>query len=187
MSTRLPLTDIRRIKARDNKLWRRDKKRARLYGLTRIACPCTQHNGVGRAFGLDEVLRHLVRYGRSPECRTSRYPEEPDSSDDEWEAAAAANIASASTSQGQQDRDSGVQVRQMVSDMLQQVQEFAETEERINDIAMNAMETVDNITGINVNQDQGEAGQSIPPEEPSTTPRSDQVPQEQEFDNEPAN
>ncbi|KAG0560323.1 hypothetical protein KC19_10G171900 [Ceratodon purpureus] len=170
MATRLPLTDVRRIRARDNKLWIRDQNRAKHYGISRIPCPCTQHRGVGSPFLLKNIFRHLIRYGRSPDCRTYRRgPEDPDSSDDEWEADFEAKIAEstrrdaaakiAAATHREVNRDSGVEVRRMVQHIHQQVEQSTETEERLNDIPISAMETVDNITGINTKQMDSGAGQ----------------------------
>ena len=147
MSERLPLTDNIRIKNRDNKLWDRDKKRARLYGFRKLSCPCSLHNGTGIAIRIEEIGKHLLRYGRAADCRTWRGPEDPDSSDEEWEADFTARNKAAA--RREQPRDSGVAVRDMVREIYQQVQEFAETEERVNEITMTALEDVDNITGIN--------------------------------------
>ncbi|KAG0573269.1 hypothetical protein KC19_VG163600 [Ceratodon purpureus] len=86
MSVRYPLTDVRRIRARDDKLWIRNQQRASVYKLSRIPCPCKEQKGTGLPFRIEEVERHLQRHGRAPECRTSKVPMPPDSSDDEWEA-----------------------------------------------------------------------------------------------------
>ena len=147
MSDRFPLTDSRRIRARDNKLWLRDKARASNYSFSRIQCPCNQHKGPGLPFGIEEVERHLLRYGRSPECRTWRGPEEPDSSDDEWEEQYSASI---SASAGRPDvRDSGLHMRQMMKHIYQQVDQFIESKEQIDNVTMSALQTADNITGMN--------------------------------------
>ena len=147
MSTRLPLTDPTRLMTRDSKLWRRDKERARLYGFKRLPCPCTEHNGIGSSFSLEEIERHLIRFGRSPECRVWRGPQDPDSSDDEWEADAASKLSAAIAREER--RDSGLEMRRMVQHMYQQVQAFAESEERMNNITMSALNDSDDITGIN--------------------------------------
>ena len=56
-----------------------------------------------------------------------------------------------------QPRDSGLQVRLMIQDMMQQVDLVMSREEELNNIAMDALETVDNI--ISINQDPPEFGQ----------------------------
>ena len=147
MSVKLPITDSGRIRKRDNKLWLRDKRRAELYDFNRIPCPCALHRGKGRTFLIAEVERHLLRHGRSPECRIWRGPSTPDSSDEEWELHD--SLPSVEHSHRIQERDSGLEMRQMMQDMYQQVRAFEETEERLDNITMEAMETVDNITGIN--------------------------------------
>ena len=105
MSHRLPTSDIRRIRNRDNKLWLRDQRRAENYRFNRIPCPCTLHRGKGRPYVLAEVERHLLRNGRSLECRTWRGPSTPDSSDEEWGAESSARLLN--RPQQIQERDSG--------------------------------------------------------------------------------
>lgn len=147
MSIRFPLSDIRRIWLQDNKLWTRELEKAEKYSLKRIPCPCSLHRGKGHPYSLEEVERHLLRHGRAPECRVWHGPTEPDSSDDEWESDFTHKMMSnASNEQG---FDSGLQMRGLLSDMFQQIQDFTEQEEQLNDIAMQAMETVDEITRIN--------------------------------------
>ena len=147
MSQKLLISDHRRVRERDNKLWLRDKQRALQYGFPRIPCPCLHHRGTGRPISITEVERHLIRFGRSPDCRTWRGPQEPDSSDDEWEQDYTAKIAQASTII--RERDNGLEMRNMLQEMYQQVEEAAAIEETINRIAMTAMQTSDDITGIN--------------------------------------
>ena len=141
------MSDARRITARDNKLWLRDKNRASLYGFHKLPCPCTQHKGTGLSFRIEEVEKHLLRYGRAPNCRTWRGPEDPDSSDEEWKADFSTKIAASTRRRDKQ--DNGIEVRQMLQHMYQEVQHVAERENEINDITLSALETVDNITGIN--------------------------------------
>ena len=85
MEEKLPITDPRRIKARDDKLWVREKRRAATYNFPRIQCPCTLRKGTRHCFKWNEVERHLYLYGRHQDYRTWRGPEDPDSSDEEWE------------------------------------------------------------------------------------------------------
>ena len=157
MSQKLPLSDPRRIKARDDKLWLRDKRRAALYKFRKIQCPCTEHQGMGLPFGIDVIERHLLRFGRSPECRTSRGPDEPDSSDDEWETDYSRRMSS--TSAVSPDRDNGLQMRQMMQHLYQQdVDAFADTEERLNEITMTALQRSDDIIGTNREEDEQVSG-----------------------------
>ena len=134
-------------------------------------------------FGIDVVKRHLVRYGRSSEYRTSRGPQEPDSSDDEWEADAAAKVAAALRSD--EKRDSGIQVRGMLQDMYQQVQEIEEAEEKINDITMSALEDSDNITGVNtypVQFETGEGSRRNESDDVSDLPQTEHPPEDMPFE-----
>ena len=147
MSSRLPLSDPRRIKARDDKLWIREKKRARLYNFNRIQCPCTLHRGTGLPFRVEEVERHLYKHGRYADCRTWRGPDDPDSSDEEWEADFTNKILPPSSNTEQRDND--VQVRSMMQDIYQEVDAFITTEDTLNNITAAALETVDGITGLN--------------------------------------
>lgn len=125
MSPRHSLQDGRRIKARDDKLWIREKRRAELYNFTKIQYPCSVHKGTGSAFKLDEIERHLLRHGRSSECRTWRGPDDPDSSDDEWEQDFTNQIQA--TTSHTQPRDNGVQVRTILQHMYQEVDASIET------------------------------------------------------------
>ena len=147
MIHRLLLSDPLRVKSRDDKLWVRDQRRAKLYGLRRLPCPCAIHRGVGVPYKLEEIEKHLFRHGRSPDCRTWRGPDDPNSSDEEWE-----NDFSAKNKEAIQrgrERDSGLQMRQMMHDMYQQVEAFAQTEEQLNEETMNALEASDRILGVN--------------------------------------
>ena len=151
MSQRLPITDPRRIRARDNKLWVRDKRRASLYNFSKIPCPCSLHKGTGNSLKIEEVERHLLRHGRSRYCRTWRGPDDPDSSDEEWETEFSKD--NAGTSSKPLERDNGVQIRQMMQHIYQEVEAIAETEEQLDEATMNALEASDNIMGTNINGD----------------------------------
>ena len=143
MGERLPLSDPRRIKARDDKLWVREKRKAAMYGFPRIHCPCTLHKGTGHCFKWDEVERHLYLHGRSPDCRFWHGPEDPDSSDEEWENHyTMQNKPSSSTPEV---RDNGVQVREMLKHIFQEVEKIAETEEMLDETTMDALQASDNI------------------------------------------
>ena len=162
MEGRLPITDLWRIRARDSKLWLRDQRRASLYNFPRIPCPCSVHKGAGRSFGIDEVGRHLFRHGRSSECWTWRGPGDPDSSNEEWEEEFFNQIRG--NSNRTQNRDSGLEVKNMMRDLYQQVESFAETKERIDNITVDALEAADHITSVNdfANIETSTPAESIP-------------------------
>ena len=65
---RLPTTDVRRIKLRDAKMWRRETERALRTGQSRSRCPCTLC-----LFGKPLLRRthaiHLREFGRHPKKR----------------------------------------------------------------------------------------------------------------------
>ena len=159
MSSRHSVQDPRRIKARDDKLWIRETRKARLYNFTKLQCPCSIHKGIGTAFKLEEIERHLLRHGRSSECRTWRGPDEPDSSDEEWEQEYTNSIQELASRN--QQKDNGVQVRTMMQHIFQEVDAFIDTEDKLNNIAVAALEEADEITGVNSGdrdnqEDQGE-------------------------------
>ena len=108
---------------------------------------CAIHKGIGRPFGIEEVYRHLIRHGRSPDSRSWRGPSEPDSSDDEWEEDYTARMTG--KNQRPQIHDSGVLVRNLMQDIFQEVQAFTAAEENIENITMSALESMDKITGLN--------------------------------------
>ena len=81
---RLPLSDRSRQQRRDDRLWRREQERAKLYGLRRIHCPCSKCKGRVQCY-VAKVKDHLIRNGREPSFRVWRGPGERDGSDEEWE------------------------------------------------------------------------------------------------------
>ena len=164
MSSRLSLQDPQRIKARDDKLWVREKRRSQLYNFNKLPCPCSLHNGVGSAFTMEVIERHLLRHGRSAECRTWRGPDDPDSSDEEWERDFT-DTKYVPTSRSQQG-ENAVQVRSMMQHIFQEIDAFVDSEERLNNIAVAALEEADEIAGINVGDNEpvreGQEEQPIP-------------------------
>ncbi len=78
MVQRLKISHASRQQQRDDWMWVRKDKHARLYGLSKIWCPCGQCKG-GKMCKLAIVKDHLIQYGRGPR--------EWDSLDDEWEEA----------------------------------------------------------------------------------------------------
>ena len=118
MSRKLPQSNARRLKKKDDKLWLRDKERASTYSIMKIPCPCNQHIGTGLSFKIEEIKKHLIRYGRSVECRTWRRPQEADSSDEEWESEFSSRLTG-STSRPTL-RDNGLEMQHMVREIYQQ-------------------------------------------------------------------
>ena len=98
----------------------------------------------------------LLRYGCSKDCRTWRGPGNRDSSDEEWEAEYSARVLG--QAHRPQDLDSGIEIRNMMQHINQQVQEFISTE-KILDITMGALDTMDQITGVNNDGGSERAGQ----------------------------
>ena len=171
MTERLPVSDPRRVRERDKKLWLRDKERASRYGFSKIPCPCLHHRGTGRAIVITEIERHLIKFGRSPDCRTWRGPLEPDSSDEEWERDSTEKIAQAL--RNTRERDNGLQMRDMLQDIYQQVEEAGATENALNEIAMTALQTSDDITSINEDDRPSTNSESHPAEGAQDNPGTD--------------
>lgn len=81
---RLLLSDSRRQRLRDERLWVRESQRAREYNMQRIHSPCTKCRGRRRLL-LRNVQAHLLCNGRHPDSRVWTGPGHRDSSDEEWE------------------------------------------------------------------------------------------------------
>lgn len=81
---RLPLTDLRRQRLRDDRLWSREVLRARQFGVKKLHCPCTECQGRKKLL-VKNVRDHLLRHGRHPELRVWTGAGNRDSSDDDWE------------------------------------------------------------------------------------------------------
>ncbi len=84
MASRLPLSDSRRQRLRDDRLWVRELKRARECNAQKLQCPCSHCRGRKRLF-VRNVREHLIQNGRHPDSRIWRGPGARDSSDEEWE------------------------------------------------------------------------------------------------------
>ena len=84
LPARLPVSDIRRQRLRDDRLWLREVKRARQLNVRKLHCPCTKCEGRSRIL-IKNVREHLIQNGRHPECRLWRGPGNRDSSDEDWE------------------------------------------------------------------------------------------------------
>lgn len=81
---RLPLSDERRQRLRDDRLWIREMQRAVQCNAKKIHCPCTKCRGQKLRF-IRNVREHLILNGRAPDCRIWRGSGNQDSSDEEWE------------------------------------------------------------------------------------------------------
>jgi hypothetical protein len=79
-----PITDERRQRLRDDRLWVRELQRARLFNLKRIHCPCSKCKG-RRKLLIPIVRDHLIQNARDPGFRVWRGPRERDASNEEWE------------------------------------------------------------------------------------------------------
>jgi hypothetical protein len=80
----LHITNERRRRLCDDKLWSREVRRARLLNLKQIHCPCSVCKG-RRRYLLATVKEHLIRNGRDDNFRVWRGPGSRDTSDDDWE------------------------------------------------------------------------------------------------------
>jgi hypothetical protein len=80
----LPVIDERRQRLRDDKLWSREVRRARLLNLKQIHCPCSVCKG-RRRYLLATVREHLIWNGRDDNFRVWRGPGSRDTLDDDWE------------------------------------------------------------------------------------------------------
>ena len=85
--------------------------------------------------------------GCCADCRTWRGPDDPDSSDEEWETDF--SIRNGVSSDNPVERHNGIQMRSMMRHIYQHVDEEAETEDRLNEVMMSALEESDNILALN--------------------------------------
>ena len=108
---KLHLDDPLRQRRRDDRLFRRESMRYRMYRLKNMPCPCTDCNGM-RLLKLYKVRNHLMRSRRSPQFRVWKGPGEYDSSDAEWEAAY-------SRRRMHPERDEGMNLRPMIENRFQ--------------------------------------------------------------------
>jgi hypothetical protein len=81
---RLPITNKRRRRLYDNRLWSKEVQRARLLNLKQIHCFCLVCKG-HRRYLLAIVKEHLIRNRRDDNFRVWRGPRSTDSSDNDWE------------------------------------------------------------------------------------------------------
>ena len=156
---RLALTDPIRIAARDNKLWKKEQRRAMLYKQRNMYCPCADCGGTEKPIQISEARRHLRLNGRASNCRVYRGPEDNDSSDDEWEAAWHATFSTASNVNSTAP-DSGLDVRGAVRDLFQQNSDIVDIEVQIDEITMVALEDSDAILQQNRHGDRIETPSS---------------------------
>jgi hypothetical protein len=134
-----PLSDVRRQQLRDDRLWVRERERARLFNLKRIHCPCSKCRG-RRKLLLATIRDHLIRNGRHPEFRVWRGPGEQDSSDDEWE-----EEFWRPEERQHAAVDFQVDTHQMVEDAFQQVDNAQTLEERVHEEVASAFVVADDV------------------------------------------
>ena len=138
---RLPISNKRRQKLRDDRLWKREEQRAALYNLKRIHCPCSKCKGRVQC-SLAKVKDHLIQHGREPTYRLWRGPGDRDSSDEEWKQ----EFKTPSLPREKVQLDIGVDVRSMVQDAFQEIDEHKPPlEERVEEIVMDAFTVVDDL------------------------------------------
>ena len=82
--TKLPLSNSRRQRLRDDRLWIRERQRALELNIQKLHCRCTKCWG-RRLLYVRNVREHLIRNGRDPNSRMWRGSGVRDSSDEEWE------------------------------------------------------------------------------------------------------
>ena len=73
LPARQPLSDVRRQRLRDDRMWTRKVERALRLQASRVHCPCTECQG-RRKLLLTNVRKHLMKNGRHPHCRVWRGP-----------------------------------------------------------------------------------------------------------------
>jgi hypothetical protein len=139
--TRLPVSDKRKQQQRDDRLWKREQKRAIFYNLKRIRCPCSKCKGRVQC-SLEKVKEHLIQYGKEPSFRVWRGPGNRDSSDEEWEE----ELKTPLRTHEDVRMDAGIEVRSMVEDVFQENdQPQRPLEETMEDIVMDAFTMVDGL------------------------------------------
>ena len=152
---RLPITDKRRQQQRDDRLWKREQKRAILYSLKRIHCPCSKCKGRVQC-SLAKVKDHLIQYGREPTYRLWRGPGERDSSDEEWEQEFKTPLRTPEDVQ----LDEGLDVRSMVQDTFQEIDERPQPlEDIMEEIVMDAFIVVDDLQDVEDDDSSDEANE----------------------------
>jgi len=88
----MPLADLRRQKARDDKLWKQEFTWATQHGVDKMRCPCAKCEGRGRLVLLRTIRNHLVLNGRHPLFRVWKGLGQTDHSDEECVEASRAAI-----------------------------------------------------------------------------------------------
>jgi hypothetical protein len=111
---RLALTDLHRQRLREDRLWCREVKRARLLNLRQIHCPCTHCKGQ-RRYKIETIRDHLIKKGQDATFQVWRGPGSRDSSDAEWE-----ENYWAPGLEGTKELDARVETRRMLDDAFQQ-------------------------------------------------------------------
>ena len=138
---RLPISDKRRQKLQDERLWKRKEQRAALYNLKRFHCPCSKCKGRVQC-SLAKVKDHLIQHGREPTYRLWRGPSDRDSLDEEWEQ----EFKTPSRTRENVQLDIDLDVRSMVQDAFQEIDERPPPlEETMEEILMDAFTVVDDL------------------------------------------
>ena len=136
---RFPLSDDRRKRLRDDRLWTREVQRARFFNQRSIHCPCIKCNGQ-RRWLVATVREHLIQNGRHPEFRVWRGPGDRDTSDEEWEADYWAPKVHQT-----ENMDPQIDTRQMVKDAFQEAEEAASLEDKVQDVLLGAFNVADEV------------------------------------------
>jgi hypothetical protein len=137
---RLPVTDARRQRIWDDRLWKREFQRARLLNVQHLHCPCIVCRGQRRLL-VKMVREHLIRNGRDSKMRVWRGPGNQDSSDEEWEEefwnpAAPKHI----------DMDAQVDTQGMLQGAFQQADTDYPMEDKVRDKALMEFTTADTVS-----------------------------------------
>jgi hypothetical protein len=133
----LPLIDERRQRLRDDRLWSREVRRARLLNLKQIHCPCSVCKG-RRRYLVATVREHLLRNNRHADFRVWRGPGSRDSSDDEWEQS-----FWVPTTHRTGEVDVQVDTRRMVEETFQNANDTFILEERVQEVVVDAFVVAD--------------------------------------------
>jgi hypothetical protein len=133
-----PITDERRQRLCDDRLWVRELQRARLFNLKRIHCPCSKYKG--RRKLIRTVREHLIRNARDSAFRVWRGPGKRDASDEEWEDDFWKPPDTHTIIP-----DAEVDTREMVDDAFQQADDALSIEERVQEDMIAAFTMADEV------------------------------------------
>jgi hypothetical protein len=137
---RFHVSDERRQRLRDDRLWTREDQRARFFNQKSLHCSYSRCRG-RRRWLLATVRDHLIRNGRHPDFQVWRGPGEWDSSDEEWEEDFWTPIV-----QPIEDVDPFVDTRRMVEDAFRHEDEAPRLEGRVQDIVLDTFTVADECT-----------------------------------------